>query len=80
MNETDKKRKQAMDMLSERVDYAVKQHPDWAGNGKDWAGFVISEEMRELRHAIQYESRERQVSEALDVAATCIRFIAGEHL
>lgn len=40
---------------------------------------VIGEEWAELSQAVDQESQDRQHDEALDVAATAIRFTIGEH-
>ena len=40
---------------------------------------VIGEEWAELSQAVDQESQDRQLDEALDVAATAIRFAIGEH-
>ena len=69
----------ALLMLDDRIDHAQKKHPGFAKDAFD-ALNVIEGEMQELRQAVHGESRKRQVDEALDVAATCIRFIVGEHL
>ena len=39
---------------------------------------VIGDEFRKLEQAVEHESRARQEDEALDVIATCLRFLAGE--
>lgn len=67
-----------IDELRERVHWAKTKHPDWKGNGANWALGVILDEVDELIHAVEHESPERQNEEAKDVAATCIRFIQGE--
>mgnify|MGYP001552529970 FL=1 len=57
---------------------ARKKHHVFA-EGKYHALGVIGEEFRELEHAVLHESDERQKDEALDVIATCIRFLCDEH-
>ena len=73
-------REEAISRLTQRLTEARAKHPDWKGNGPLWACSIITGECDELWRAIYSESRERQIDEALDVAATCIRFIMGEHL
>ena len=68
----------AIGRLCRRIGEARIKHPKFACD-KDGAFGVIASEFFELKHAIDHESRERQVDEALDVAATCMRFIMGEH-
>ena len=63
--------------VSRRLDHARTQHPVFADN-KEEAFDVIMDEMYELYEAIQNEPWGRQVDEALDVIATCVRFIEGD--
>ena len=63
--------------VSRRLDHAREQHPVFADN-KEQAFVVIMDELNELFDAIQNESWDRQVDEALDVIATCVRFIEGD--
>ena len=63
--------------VSRRLDHARTKHPVFADN-KEGAFDVIMDEVDELYEAIQNEAWERQVDEALDVIATCVRFIEGE--
>ena len=63
--------------VSRRLDHARTQHPVFADN-KEGAFDVIMDEVDELYEAIQNEVRERQIDEALDVIATCVRFIEGD--
>ena len=60
--------------VSRRLDHARTKHPVFADN-KEGAFDVIMDEVDELYEAIQNEAWERQVDEALDVIATCVRFI-----
>ena len=69
---------QAFSNLMLRLGHARAKHPVFARNVYE-AGEVIEAEMQELRQAIGCESRQRQIDEALDVAATCMRFVMGEH-
>lgn len=61
-----------------RLGQAREKHPLFA-EGKFNALGVIESEFRELEYAIEHESEDRQCDEALDVIATCIRFLCGEH-
>ncbi len=70
---------QAFFKLAMRLGEARSKHPDWTGQDKDWALAVIRAEFDELQHAVGFESRQRQIDEALDTAATCMRFILGDH-
>lgn len=67
--------------LAYRLEEARIKHrwPDEA-YGQYQAVGVIGEEFRELEYAVEKESPERQKDEALDVAATAMRFAAGEHI
>lgn len=70
---------QAFIRLMQRLGHARNKHPGFAVGA--YAGFaVIVDEVLELRYAVGHESRERQIDEALDVAATAMRFVMGEHL
>lgn len=79
MEQDKMERLKAICALEVRLDEAREKHPIFA-KGKEGALYVIGDEFRELRVAVDHESRERQISEALDVAATCLRFVMGEHL
>lgn len=68
-----------LEAIVQRVAWARAKHPMWE-QGRFYALGVIEDEFEELEHAVEHESRERQVYEALDVIATCVRFILGEHL
>ena len=68
----------ALSALSLRLGEARAKHPTFAKDAFE-AYRVIADEVLELRHAIGGESRQRQIDEALDVMATCMRFILGEH-
>lgn len=63
--------------LARRVAWAREKHPVFA-TGSRQAIAVIEAEMAELKWARMLESRQRQIDEALDVMATCARFILGE--
>lgn len=67
----------AFKMLEERLHHARKKHPVFAVS-EDHAIIVISDELEELVHASRHETRERVISEALDVAATAMRLVMGE--
>lgn len=65
--------------MRDAVYAARRKHPIYARDIRDALG-VIEEECRELRHAVNFESNERVVEEAWDVAVTCIRLILGEQM
>lgn len=81
MNDREKK---AMDMfnlfqdIAARVEHARQKHPVFA-EGTFHALGVIEAEYHELEYAVEHESEDRQRDEALDVIATCIRFLCGEY-
>ena len=69
----------AIGKLCRRIAEARRKHPQFARGAV--AGYcVISDELQELLHAVGAETPERQADEALDVAATAMRFVMGEHL
>lgn len=68
----------AIFMLARRLEEAREKHPIFAENAEE-AVEVIGEEWAELSQAVDQESQDRQHDEALDVAATAIRFAIGEH-
>lgn len=81
MNEREKKATQVLRLLGTiagRVEEARLKHPVFA-EGAFHALGVIESEFHELEYAVEHESEERQKDEALDVIATCIRFLCGEH-
>lgn len=61
-----------------RLEQARKKHPVFA-EGSFHALGVIESEFHELEYAVEHESEARQKDEALDVIATCIRFLCDEH-
>lgn len=65
-------------MLARRLEEARQKHPAW-GAGALQALKVIGEEYNELGRAVAYETPDRQLDEALDVACTAMRFVNGEH-
>ena len=65
-------------MLAQRLEEARQKHPAW-GEGAVAALEGIGEEYNELGRAVTYETPERQLDEALDVAATAMRFVNSEH-
>lgn len=69
---------QISNKIWKRVYAARRKHPAFTV-GTDLAWSVIHAEVMELALAMANEPWERQVDEALDVIATCIRFIAQEH-
>ena len=71
---------QILDRICERVKWARTKHAgEWEGQGPYYALGVIGDEFAEFEHAVLSESVERQEDEALDVIATCIRFLAREY-
>lgn len=70
---------QAFSAISLRLGEARQKHDVFAKDAYE-AYEVIAVEVLELRHAIGCESRQRQIDEALDVIATCLRFVLGEHI
>lgn len=72
------KGRQTIFMLARRLEEARGKHPVFAESAEE-AVDVIGEEWAELSQAVDQESQDRQRDEALDVAATAIRFAMGEH-
>lgn len=72
------KGRQAIFMLARRIEEAREKHPVFAESPFQALG-VIGAEFRELEVALEHESPDRQFDEALDVAATAMRFVNGEH-
>lgn len=72
------KGRQTIFMLARRLEEARGKHPVFA-EGPFQALGVIGAEFRELEVAVEHESQDRQFDEALDVAATAMRFVNGEH-
>jgi len=70
---------QTISLVSKRLGEAREKHPSYAHGAYD-AYHVIVDEVLELRHAVGHEPRDRQISEALDVIVTALRFVMGEHL
>ena len=69
----------AIGKLCRRIGEARQKHPQFARDQYE-AYSVIYLETCELRDAVgNREPRERQIDEALDVAATCMRFVMGEY-
>ena len=69
---------QAFSKLMLRLGHARAKHPTFARNQYE-ACAVIDAEIQELKQAVGCESRQRQIDEALDVAATAMRFVMGEY-
>lgn len=61
-----------------RLNEARQKHPLFAEGSANALG-VIGAEYDGLVHAVEHETAERQLDEALDLACTAIRFINGEH-
>ena len=66
-------------MLARRLEEARRKHPRW-GLGPYYALGVIGSEYREFVRAVEHETPDRQLDEALDVACTCMRFVNREYL
>lgn len=64
--------------IVQRVAEAREKHPVFAEGAYNALG-VIEGEFNEFQTAVFHESEERQQDEALDVMATCYRFLKGEH-
>lgn len=64
--------------LTMRLIHARNKHPLFAEGAAQALG-VIGAEYEELVHAVEHETPERQIDEALDVAVTAIRMVNGEH-
>ena len=69
----------AIFMLARRLEEAREKHPVFAESAEE-AVEVIGEEWAELSQAVDQESRDRQLDEALDVACVAMRFMNGEHV
>ena len=81
MNEREKKAAKVLQLfgtIAGRVEEARLKHPVFAEGAYHALG-VIESEFHELEYAVEHESEERQKDEALDVIATCIRFLCREH-
>lgn len=70
--------RQVIFMLARRLEEAREKHPVFAESPFQALG-VIGAEFRELEVAVEHECPDRQFDEALDVAATAMRFVNGEH-
>lgn len=70
--------RQALFMLARRLEEATEKHPVFAESAEE-AVDVVGEEWAELSQAVDHESTDRQIDEALDVAATAMRFVNGDH-
>lgn len=81
MTEREKKGMETLKLfqnIAARVEHAREKHPVFA-EGSFHALGVIESEFHELEYSIEHESEDRQRDEALDVIATCFRFLCGEH-
>ena len=76
--ESEQRLRLALLKLEIRLEEACVKHPVFA-HGTEEAFRVIEDEFKEFCRAIESETPERQVDEALDVAATCLRFVRGDH-
>lgn len=68
-------------MIANRINEARKKHiwPEEAFGPYQALG-VIGSEYEELVQAVEKETQERQLDEALDVIATACRFVNEEHM
>lgn len=71
--------KQLIFMLARRLEEARRKHPLFA-EGPYQALGVIGAAYRELVLAIEHETPDRQLDEALNMAGKLMRFVNGEHL
>lgn len=65
-------------ILALRLEHARNRHPVFAEGAAQALG-VIGAEYDGLVQAVESETNERQIDEALDVAVTAIRMVNGEH-
>lgn len=72
------KGRQTIFMLARRLEEARGKHPVFAESAEE-AVDVIESEFLELQYAWEQESQDRQIDEALDVAATVVRFVGKEY-
>lgn len=70
---------QIADEIVTRVGEARVKHPNWRGGAPYYALGAVTSEVDEFIYAVEKETPERQHDEALDVVATCVRFLGGEH-
>lgn len=66
-------------MLAQRLAEAREKHPHFAEGVYQGLG-VVGAEYQEFVRAVEHESHDRQLDEALDVAATILRFINREYV
>lgn len=71
--------KQLIFMLARRLEEAREKHKRFAEGAYQALG-IIGAEYNELVNAVEHETHDRAIDEALDVAATCMRFIGKEHV
>ena len=64
--------------IMECLEHARTEHPYFA-HGKYEALGVVLAEVDELIHAVEHESDERALNEALDVVVTAMRFANREY-
>lgn len=77
-NGNERRGRAIMEAIALRLNHARTKHAVFA-EGSPQALGVIQAEMDELTHAVEHETEARQLDEALDVVATCVRFANGEH-
>lgn len=65
-------------MLAKRLEEVRKKHPRFSEGVYQGLG-VVGAEYRELVRAVEHETPDRQLDEALDVACTAMRFVNREY-
>lgn len=65
-------------MLAQRLAEAREKHPHFAEGVYQGLG-VVGAEYQEFVRAVEHETHDRQLDEALDVAVTTLRFINREY-
>ncbi len=71
--------REAFPALARRYSLDMRAQP-WTGKGRWFALAFIEQAERDFRKAVSEGSRPEQEAAALDLAAKCLRFAAGEHL
>ena len=77
-NGNEAKGRAIMQAIALRLEEARGKHPVYA-EGPYQALGVIHAEFKELEHAVEHEAPGREKDEALDVAATVVRFLGEEY-
>ena len=71
--------REAFPSLARRYSLDMLSNP-WAGKGKWFALAFIEQAERNFRKTVSCGSQREQEDAALDLAAKCLRFAAGEHM